>query len=554
MSDRDLSKPAASQLTRRDLLRVSMALSAAGAAASGCATQPAKATSAGSGALPTAPFDSLRDYIAMLDARGLVVRIPQIDQDAYEGTALLYRFRDLHGMNGSPVLIFENIRIDGRWIKGPLVVNESGHLYAECLAFGMEPADDKLFVRESFASYRKARSYFVDILAQNDGVYPAIPPIEVSAAQASCKEIVLRGDEIDLTAFPFIKGNPSDAGRYINTGVVFTRDEKRGINFGTYRCHLRGPREIGVNSEPGQTGYTQLGAMRDRGEKIAKVSIVLSPDPYVWIVSGNRIVDRRAGPVDELAVAGGLAGRPLQVVKCETNDFLVPAHAEMVIEGEIPLDDQRPEGPYAEMYGYQGAVKDRQYWMRVTAVTHRRDPWIMNNFTGLQRGTLMAAGHALGFYSLRKSIPAVTDYFGDNRAVGVTFVSIRKTRPGEGLEVARKIAEKNYFAKIVVVVDDDLDVTNEEQMLAALGARWQPAGATHIYDRLPGMPLDPSAVKRGLSSKVAIDATRHWPDEKGPAAFPPLNRALLEAGAPAALQTVEAQWGELIRNWHIGRN
>ena len=445
--------PGSNQWTRRELLTTGFGISALGSAAADAAPGAPARTMSGKGAgnrrsSLTAPFNSLRDYIAMLESRGLVVRIPRIDQDEYEAAALLYRFRDLHGMNGSPALIFENIRIDGKWVKGPLIVNESGHLHAECLAFGMEPADDVLFVRESFASYRKARSYFVDMLTNNGGSYPAIPPVEVPAAQAPCKEIVLRGDDIDLTVFPFIKGNPGDAGRYINTGVVFTHDAKRGTNFGTYRCHLRGPREIGVNSEPGQTGYSQLTAMRERGEKIARVSIVLSPDPYVWIVSGNRIVDRRAGPVDELAVAGGLAGRPLQVVKSETNDFLVPAHAEMIIEGEIPLDDRRPEGPYGEMYGYQGAVKDQQYWMRVTAVTHRRDPWIMNNFTGLQRGTLMAAGHALGFYALQKSTPSIVDYFSDNRSVGVTFVSIRKTRPGEGLEVAKKITEKNYFIVI----------------------------------------------------------------------------------------------------------
>ncbi|MDP7041255.1 MAG: UbiD family decarboxylase, partial [Gammaproteobacteria bacterium] len=257
------------------------------------------------------------------------------------------------------------------------------------------------------------------------------------------------------------------------------------------------------------------------------------------------------GPVDELAVAGGLAGRPLKVVKSETNDHLVPANSEIIIEGEIPLDDRRPEGPYGEMYGYQGRIKDTQYWMRVTAVTHREDPWIMNNFTGLQRGTLMAASHALGFYRLKKDIPSMVDYFGDNRAVGMTFVSINKTRAGQGLEVAKKVAQHYFFAKIVVVVDADLDVTNQEQMLAALGARWQPLGSTHIFERLPGLPLDPGAKKRGLTNKIAIDATRQFPGENGPAVYPKMNRALLETGAPDAMSRVDEKWGELIRSWRI---
>lgn len=498
-----------------------------------------------------APFNSMRDYLAALDAAGLVVRIPRVDQDAYEATALMYRFRDQLGMNGGPTLVIDEVRINGEWVKGPLIINESGHLYAECIAFGIEPDTSDPLRRESFASYRKARDHHEATIAGNDGSFPELAPVEIAADAAPCKQIVVTGDDIDLTRFAFIQCNPSDAGRYINTGVVFTHDEKRGTNFGTYRCHLRGPRELGLNSEPGQTGFRMLESMRLNGQKEARVSIVLTPDPYVWIVSGNRIVNRFAGPVDELAAAGGLAGRPLEVVRSETNEHLVPAHAEMVIEGIVPLQDKRPEGPYGEMYGYQGQVKEQQYWLRVTAVTHREKPWLMNNFTGLQRGTLMAPGHALSLYRLRQKIPAVVDYFGDNRSVGMTFVSIRKTEPGQGLEVAKQIAETNFFAKIVVVVDEDLDVTNQEQMLAALGARWQPLGSTYIYEKLPGMPLDPSAVKRGRTNKIAIDATRQWPEEGGPAEYPPMNRSLLEEGAPEAFARVDRQWGRLIRGWGI---
>jgi 4-hydroxy-3-polyprenylbenzoate decarboxylase len=529
--------------SRRELLGTSLGLAALGS------SPPANAVDFGFAKKSQAPFSSMRDYIAALDKAGLVVRIPKLDQDAYEATALMYRFRDQHGMNGSPTLLIEKIRVNGEWLQGPLIINESGHLDSECIAFGLEPEASSTIRQESFASYRKARAFHEATVAKNGGEFPSIEPLKVTSADAPCKEIILTGAEIDLTRFPFIQCNPSDAGRYINTGVVFTHDEKRGTNFGTYRCHLRGPREIGLNSEPGQTGFRQLEYMRLRGAKVAKVSIVLSPDPYVWIVSGNRIANRFKGPVDELALAGGMAGRALQIVKSETNEHWIPANAELVIEGEVPLDDKRPEGPYGEMYGYQGKVKTQQYWMRVTAVTHRKNPWIMNNFTGLQRGTLMAPGHALSFYKLKQKIPAVVDYFGDNRAVGMTFVSINKTRPGEGLEVAKQITEGNFFAKIVVVVDADLDVTNQEQMLAALGARWQPDGATHIYKRLPGMPLDPSAVKRGQTNKIAIDATRQWPEENGPAVFPPMNRSLLEEGAPQAFAQVDEKWGKLIREW-----
>ena len=535
-------------LSRRDLIGTGLGLAALGVDGAKAATGKASKTG---DHVPHAPFNNFRDYIAALEAHGLVVRIPRADQDAYEAAALWYRFRDQHGMNGAPTLIFDKLRIDGQWVRGPLIVNESGHLHAECLAFGLEPVDGGPFVKEPFASYRKARDHFETILAANGGRFPTIAPVEVSSADAPCREIIRTGDDIDLTAFPFIQGNPGDAGRYITTGMVFTHDPKDGTNFGTYRCHLRGSREIAVNSEPGQTGYRHLMAARERGEKIARVSIALSADPYLWIVSGNRMVDRRAGPVDEIAVAGGLAGRPVEVVKSLTNEHRVPAYAEMIIEGEIPLDDLRPEGPYGEMAGYMSGVKQEQFWMRVTAISHRPDPWVMHNFTGSQRGPLTAASHALPLVALRKDFPDIVDYYSDNRAVSVTFVSIRKTRPGQGLEIARHIAEKTFFAKIVIVVDEDLDVTNQEQMLAALGTRWQPANATHIYAPRGGFPLDPSAIQRGKTSKIAIDATRQWPEEGGRKSFPPMNRTLLETDIPNAFAAVDKRWGELVRNWRI---
>ena len=100
---------------------------------------------------------------------------------------------------------------------GPLLVNESGHLYGECLAFGLEPVDEGPLAGEPFASYRKARDHVMRIVAENEGEFPQIPPVEIARADAPVKEITLRGDQVDLTSYPFIQGNPGDAGRYINT-------------------------------------------------------------------------------------------------------------------------------------------------------------------------------------------------------------------------------------------------------------------------------------------------------------------------------------------------
>jgi len=92
-------------------------------------------------------------------------------------------------------------------------------------------------------------------------------------------------------------------------------------------------------------------------------------------------------------------------------------------------------------------------------------------------------------------------------------------------------------------------VTDQEQMLAALGARWQPYGHTTVYEKLPALPLDPSTTKLGSGSKISIDATRQWPEEGGPEVFPALNRTLLQTGAPDVFDRVDQKWGEQIRSW-----
>ena len=327
----------------------------------------------------TAPFDTLRDYVRALDEHGLLMRFDAIDQDAYEGTALMYRIADIYGRFRTPAVMFDRVKINGRWIEGPVVANHFYHVDIEAILFGLEPVPN-----DGPATYRRARVYLDAMLERAGGEYPTIEPVEVARVDAPCKQVVLTGDEIDIESFPFLQNNPGDSGRYINTTSVFTTDPEMGLNIGTYRCEIKGPRHISVGSGVGQMGYRMLMAAKDRGEKSARIALVLGMDPMVWLVSGARIPERRGKkPVDELATAGGLRGKAIEVVKCETNDLRVPAHSEMVIEGEVTLESFETNGPYGEGYGYIGAAREPQFTMTVTRITHRRNPWFVNNFTGV---------------------------------------------------------------------------------------------------------------------------------------------------------------------------
>ena len=482
----------------------------------------------------TGPYDDIRTYLDALEATGNLVRIAEMDGDAYETTAFTYALLDKYGKGKAPAFLVERVKIDGEWVEGPLVGNMYGPFASEALSFGVEEITD-----DHEEMFRQAIAVAGQRMARG---IPSIEAVEVPREQAPVKEIVLTGDDIDVTKFAFIKTNPADLGRYITTASVFLHDETLGANVGTYRCHVKGPRLLGMNPEPGQDGWRILMAKKQRGDAVAKVSIVLGQDPLLFGTSASKI----GGPfAEETAIAGGLRGKPIEVVRSETNDHLVPAHAEMVIEGEIPLQEKGlPEGPFGELYGYLGRPKEENFFVNITAVTHRPKPIIANAYTGITRGSVTAPLEA-GYYARFKlAIPSLVQLTTAVQSLGIYYLSIDKTRPGQGLAAGHAFSAGHLPAKVTVVVDKDIDVYNTDQVIAAIGSRWQPYPASTLIPQTEGFFLDPSVPVRQMTSKIVIDATRQLPAEGGPAEWPPANRALLEEGAPEAFDLVRSRWTE----------
>lgn len=545
-----LREQVAHVLSRREVLAAAGAVTAAGLLAAPAVQ--AGADRPGGISRPrrpsrTAPFDSLRDYLEAMDDWGLLARFRDVDQDAWEATAIMYHLVDRFGLYGAPVVLFENIRINGRWIKGPLVGNYQGHYHQEAIVWGLEPD-----LSEPRNSYRIALRHMVKLLDANGGDYLQTPPVILARDQAPCKEVTLEGDAINLESFAFIQGNPGDAGRYINTGSTFSADPEWKQNFGTYRCQLVGPRLIHLNSEPNQTGNRMFLRAIERGEKSMRIAVVLGQDPVTWMVSGSRVPITPRKPIDELAYVGGMRGKPLDVVKCDLSDLLVPAHAEMVIEGEIDLTRLVAEGPYHETYGYLGDRNTDRFLFNVLRVTHRKSPILMNSFTSIGGGFIRAPMDAYSDVLWKQRYPQITGLYYHDDSKGITFVSIRKDRPGLGLEIAKAVSERSLIAKMVVVVDDDLDIMNQAEMLLALGSRWQPGKASQIYESKPASFFEPSSPDGKTTSKIAIDATMQWPEEGGPKEFPALNRNLFDkAAAPDLMQKIAARWPDQLtrRPW-----
>ena len=483
----------------------------------------------------TGPYDSLRDYMEAIEAHGNVIRIEAIDQDAYELTGFMYKLIDKHGWLGAPTVIVESVKISGEWVQGPIVINQYGMAAHEAMAIGV-PLDD-IEAGQHVQNYKKALKKMMDI-----GELSSIETKTIDQVAAPSKEVILKENEINILDFAFIQTNPGDNGRFINTGNLVTIDPETGRNVGTYRMQIKGPRKIGISPEKGQDGWKFLMNMKKKGEDVAQAAVVLGTDPIVFAMSSSKTA--RSGQ-DELEIAGGFKGKPVEVVKCENSDILVPANVEMIIEGEIPLNDLEKEGPFGEMYGYMGLPHEEQFYMNIKTITHRVNPMIVNQFTGVTRGYITTPGEAASLRGFSKFMPELRGFHIPIDHVGFLFLSIEKTKPHQAIELAEKF---NFLplGKIVIVVDEDVDIHNTKEVFQTVGARWQPCPGAKLIEDGPGFFLDPSAKTRGKSSRILIDATRQLPEENGPSPYPKLNKEHLVEHAPEIFALVEEKWGHLI--------
>jgi UbiD family decarboxylase len=487
----------------------------------------------------TGPYRSLRDYVAALDAHGRLLRIDDMDLDRFEATGFAYRLIEERGYHEAPAFLVERLKTGGHWLEGPLLGNVFPGWISEALMYGVpEPGGDDRRL------YHRVRDHLSARLGA-DGRWPLVAPVTLARDRAPVKEVISPGESADLNRFPWVHTNPGDAGRYITAGTVFMEDPELGRNVATYRCQVKGPRKIGVNCEIGQHGWSFIQRAKQRGETALSAAVVVGVDPITFSIGTSKLAGLGE---DELQIAGGLLGQPVELVKCETSALRVPAHAEIVIEGEIPTDAGEEEGPYGEVYGYMGLKKPWNFFMNVTAITHRRRPWVVNAFAGITKITSSMPQAVANYVHYRKLIPNLVDLYRPVETIGVVLASIDKRMPGEGMIAGQHIAAGDMFAKTIIVVDKDIDLHDNNQIFHALGTRWQPSPGSLLIPQTRGFPLDPSAPTRWVTSKMIIDATRQLPAEGGPEKWPAISRVLIEELSPETFRLVDGRWPEYWKN------
>jgi 4-hydroxy-3-polyprenylbenzoate decarboxylase len=328
---------------------------------------------------------------------------------------------------------------------------------------------------------------------------------------------------IDLLSFPVPRWHELDGGRYIGTDdLVITRDPEEGwVNVGTYRVMVHGRDHLGLHMSPGKHGRVHRDKHHQAG-KALPIAVSFGHHPLNFLVASTDVPNR----VSEYAYAGGIIGRPLQVVAGPLTGLPLPADAEIAIEGEVLPNDFMPEGPFGEWTGYYASHQAAVPVIRVRAVYFRSQP-ILCGFPLLKP----SSGDNLHFSLMRSALVwNALDEAGvpDVRAVWahpaggrfMTVVSLRQRYPGHAKQaavIASQCRSGAYLGRYVIVVDDDIDITNSEEVIWAISSRSDPSRSIDILRRCWSGPLDPAIPRDevGFSSRAIIDATRpfEWRDK-----------------------------------------
>ncbi len=340
---------------------------------------------------------------------------------------------------------------------------------------------------------------------------PAV--FEVPRAQAPVQQVVLEGDQADLTKLPVHLGHGADGGPYISASVDFAIDPRSGLtNVGMRRLMLRGRRETGIDLVSPSDLRAIYEASAAAGQPLP-VSFVVGAHPVDQVAAMMRL------PVDEIGLLSALRDAPLPVVKCVTNDIRVPADAEWVLEGTLdPRGHVEPEGPYGEFLGYYGALKLNPVF-HLTAITHRHDALFQTSTIG---GRSLGRTDTAQLSGLRTEVMiwrALETAVREPLAVYATTssggmfnlrVALRQRVPGEARNAIAACFGALANVKNVFVVDPDIDIFSDEQMDWALATRFQADRDLIVVDGLRTLPLDPS-VPPGTrtGAKAGFDLT--WP-------------------------------------------
>lgn len=383
----------------------------------------------------------------------------------------------------NPVVIFPK----PKRFPFPIVVNVLGSRKRMGLAIGSEPEN-------FYETWNRKMQHLVKPRIVQSG------PV---------REVVLQGDQVDLTKLPIHRYFQQDAGSYITNSVMVVKDPETGIrNLSFSRAQLV-DRTTLRNSMHSRGHQWIIYGKAERMNRNLEVAIVIGAHPTVLLAAGTRFVPLG---LDEYEIAGALLGEPLDLVKGETIDIEVPAGAEMVIEGEILAHVRENEGPFGEYTGYASGRSTRNV-LKVKAITHRKDAYYEDLIGGNSYEHLWVMGvpkQALVFQRMKQVIPNVKQMYWPISGVNlICFVQLAEPiEDGQATLAGTLLLGLDSYVKIVIMVDEDINLFDEREVFWAMATRVNPTLDTNFLKDVFCNRLDPSATEAGTVGKMIIDATK----------------------------------------------
>jgi 4-hydroxy-3-polyprenylbenzoate decarboxylase len=358
---------------------------------------------------------------------------------------------------------------------------------------------------------------------------------------------VLEGDKVDVLKFPVPLHHELDKSRYIGTAdCVITKDpDSDWYNIGAYRSQVYDAKTIGCQITEGKHGRIHRDKYFERGQSM-KVVIVCGQDPLLYLLSASPLPEG----ISEYDFAGGIRGKPIEVIRGPYTGFPIPADAEIAIEGEAVPGQTKPEGPFGEWMGYYSDDVVPRPYINVKTILYRDNPILTCapqhkpvDETGLLKGIAGAAEvwKALEACGLPE-ILGVWNHVGAP-ATRFTVIQIRQRYPGHArnvLHVASSCAAGAYNGKWTVVVDDDVDPSDIDQVLWAMSTRFDPVTDIDIIQKAWSSGRDPTVIPGNFNNRILIDACIPY-DRKLRGKFPPVVDV-----SPELRAELKAKWGKIL--------
>lgn len=462
-------------------------------------------------------FRDLRAFLQFLDTADRLTKVTAPVSTVHEMTEIHRRVLARRG----PALLFESAVLPtGEAARIPMVVNLFGSV--ERVAWGLGVTRDRISALGDLLA-RLRRPEPIEGLKGLRESWPlikaALTALPTMVSRPAVQEVLCVDKDVDLTRLPIQTCWPGEPAPLITWPLVITRpptsNDVGDYNAGVYRMQVldRDRAIIRWLAHRGGAAHHRLWAAA--GQEMP-VAVAIGADPATMLSAALPLPEG----VSELRFSGVLRGERPRLARCMTQPLMVPADAEIVIEGTVSPTDTAPEGPYGDHTGYYNAVENFPI-MRVTAITSRRVPIYVSTYTGRAPDEPSIIGEALNELFvpiLRGEIPEVVDCWfpPDACSYRVAFVSIRKRYPGHARRIMAALwgmMVQFSYTKIIVVVDDDIDVRNHGDVLWAVSTRMDPGRDLMTIDRTPIDYLDFASPLSGLGGKLGIDATKKIGEE-----------------------------------------